>query len=70
MRRQVFIHILIWCCYLFCAQELLADSWYHVRWINDGDTVVLDDGRHVRYIGMNAPEIEHEDQIFGFISFS
>ena len=30
--------------------------------ICDGDTVVLHDGRHVRYIGINAPEIAHKDQ--------
>ena len=28
-----------------------------VRHVIDGDTVVLDDGRHVRLIGINAPEI-------------
>ncbi len=33
-----------------------------VRWVNDGDTIVLADGRHVRYIGINTPEIEHEHQ--------
>lgn len=26
----------------------------------DGDTIVLEDGRHVRYVGINAPEIAHE----------
>jgi len=61
MRRQIFIHIITWCCYLFCTQELLAETWQHVRWVEDGDTVVLGDDRHVRYIGMNAPEIEHQD---------
>ncbi len=39
-----------------------ADTWNTVRWINDGDTVVLDDGRKVRYIGINAPEIAHKDR--------
>jgi len=33
-----------------------------VRWVNDGDTVVLTTGQRVRYIGLNAPEIDHEDQ--------
>ncbi len=28
----------------------------HVRWVIDGDTIVLRDGRHVRYIGINSPE--------------
>jgi micrococcal nuclease len=30
-----------------------------VRWVDDGDTIVLADGRRVRYIGINAPEIAH-----------
>jgi micrococcal nuclease len=62
MRKQVFIFIVGCCCYLIAGQELLAESWHYVKWVEDGDTVVLDDGRHVRYIGMNAPEIEHEDR--------
>jgi micrococcal nuclease len=33
-----------------------------VRWVSDGDTIILSDGRHVRYIGINAPEIDHENQ--------
>ncbi len=56
------IYILIWCCYQFYTQELLAQTWHHVKWVDDGDTIVLHDGRQVRYIGMNAPEIEHEDR--------
>ncbi|MGE0084906.1 MAG: thermonuclease family protein [Desulfococcaceae bacterium] len=28
----------------------------------DGDTVILSDGRHVRYIGINTPEIPKPDQ--------
>ena len=62
MRKQVFICIFIWSCYLFYGQELLADSWYHVKWVVDGDSITLQDGRHVRYIGINTPEIQHKDQ--------
>ncbi len=39
-----------------------AQTWHKVRWVNDGDTIVLDTGQRVRYIGINAPEIDHEDQ--------
>ena len=39
-----------------------AQSWHTVRWVNDGDTVVLTNGQRVRYIGINAPEIDHEKQ--------
>ena len=30
-----------------------------VRWVNDGDTVLLADGRRVRYVGIDTPEIDH-----------
>ena len=30
--------------------------------MNDGDTIVLTNGWRVRYIGINAPEIDHENQ--------
>ena len=33
-----------------------------VRWVADGDTVVLVDGRHVRYPGINCPETAHENR--------
>lgn len=39
-----------------------AADWGLVGWVNDGDTVVLTDGRHVRYIGINAPETGHAGQ--------
>ncbi len=31
-----------------------------IRYVIDGDTAVLRDGRHVRLIGLNAPEIGHD----------
>jgi len=31
---------------------------YKVRWVDDGDTVVLSNGIRVRYIGINAPETD------------
>lgn len=39
-----------------------ADSWVMARWVADGDTIILDDGRHVRYIGIDAPEIAHKNR--------
>ncbi|GAB6905523.1 thermonuclease family protein [Desulfosarcina cetonica] len=32
-----------------------------VKWIADGDTIILQDGRHVRYIGIDTPEIDHQN---------
>jgi len=44
------------------AAESAAQTWHTVKWVNDGDTVVLTTGQRVRYIGLNAPEIDHADQ--------
>jgi endonuclease YncB( thermonuclease family) len=39
-----------------------ADNrFYKVRWVADGDTLILEDGRRVRYLGINAPETAHDD---------
>ena len=45
-----------------CGKPLFAYERYYVKQINDGDTIVLADGRHIRYIGINAPEIAHENK--------
>ncbi len=34
---------------------------YIVQWVNDGDTIKLADGRRIRLIGINTPEIEHKN---------
>ena len=50
------------------AQPCAAES-ARVKYINDGDTILLADGRSVRYLGVNAPEIDHARQTaqpFGF----
>lgn len=39
-----------------------ASAWVQVKWVVDGDTIVLTDGRHVRYIGIDAPEVDHGDR--------
>ena len=53
----------------FHAEGGRAGEWVTVKRVNDGDTVQLTDGRRVRYIGVNAPEINHERNTaepFGF----
>jgi micrococcal nuclease len=37
-----------------------CSGFYEVKWVDDGDTIVLNDGRRLRYIGINAPEVESE----------
>ena len=49
---------------------LLAVSCPHANWsvtvrlkkINDGDTITLENGRLVRFVGINTPEINHRNQ--------
>ena len=51
------------------AEGVNAGQWVTVKRVVDGDTVQLSDGRSVRYIGVNAPEINHERNTaepFGF----
>jgi micrococcal nuclease len=43
-----------------CAEGVNAGQWVTVKRVADGDTVQLADGRSVRYIGVNTPEIQHE----------
>jgi micrococcal nuclease len=54
---------LIFICLLFSLfqQASYADTWHRVKWVVDGDTVVLSNDRKVRYIGINAPEVAHAD---------
>lgn len=46
--------LLIWCPAAPAGEKAV------VKWVIDGDTVVLTDGRKVRYIGINAPEVSHK----------
>ena len=53
--------LLVWLL-LFVCQQASAAEWNQVKWVVDGDTVVLIDGQKVRYIGINTPEVAHDDQ--------
>ena len=44
------------------AASSYGSEWVATKWVADGDTVVLQDGRHVRYIGIDAPEVDHHGQ--------
>ena len=34
---------------------------FQVKWVADGDTVLLKDGRWIRYLGINTPEVATKD---------
>ena len=38
-------------------------NFYSVKTVYDGDTVVLEDGRKIRLLGVNTPEVQHKDKI-------
>ncbi|MGD8797107.1 MAG: thermonuclease family protein [Desulfobacterales bacterium] len=40
-----------------------ADTDYQVKWVVDGDTILLTEGAKVRYIGINSPELPREDHV-------
>jgi len=48
--------------FLLTAGYSSAQTWYTVKWVNDGDTIVLTNGWRLRYIGIDAPEIDHQHQ--------
>ncbi len=46
----------------FSAHAFGTGEWAYVKYVIDGDTIVLQDSRKVRYVGINAPETAHRDQ--------
>jgi len=61
MKRHILGILFLALCVSFPGLNGYADNWTHIRWVDDGDTIVLRDGRRVRYIGINTPEIAHAD---------
>jgi micrococcal nuclease len=59
-----FSHILVILCLMVpWPMDALGDGTIgKVRWVFDGDTVVLTDGRTIRYIGIDAPEMDRDGE--------
>jgi endonuclease YncB( thermonuclease family) len=55
-RRWVLFWVL--CSYLVLPGVVTADERVRVNRVYDGDTIVLEDGRKVRYLGINSPEFQ------------
>jgi micrococcal nuclease len=62
MKKTCFILYMLFLTFIVLVCLSGAQEEVKVKWVIDGDTIVLTDGRHVRYIGINTPEIEHEHQ--------
>jgi micrococcal nuclease len=58
-KRLILICLLV----LMVGNACSADTDYRVKWVSDGDTIVLSEGSKVRYIGINAPELPREGHI-------
>jgi micrococcal nuclease len=66
--KRIFRVVLFIIVTLVCVFQASADEFISVRRVYDGDTIELENGMHVRYIGINAPEIAHQDkrgELFG-----
>ena len=62
IRKYIFyLSITLLSIFLFVKPSLTLE-WFYVKWVHDGDTISLTDGRHIRYIGINAPEIDHDNK--------
>jgi micrococcal nuclease len=60
--EQIFrVMLFIWAT-LACVSLASSDAFISVRRVYDGDTIELENGMHIRYIGINAPEIAHQDK--------
>lgn len=53
-KKAIFFVVLVAVCLL-----LTAAGYQKVRFVFDGDTILLDNKSKVRYLGINAPEIDH-----------
>ncbi len=50
-----------------CAQHG-AVRLFHVKYVYDGDTILIDNNEKVRYLGIDAPEIGHHGEISEFMA--
>jgi len=53
---------------LFIAFLTLSATKSYVKKVYDGDTVVLSTGEQVRYLGVDAPEIDHQGGMSDFMA--
>jgi micrococcal nuclease len=56
---------------LFFPTSSCPEEWVRAKWVADGDTIVLENGDIIRYIGIDAPEIDHKTNVaepYGFVS--
>ncbi len=47
--------------FLNIFNKIKTPEYYQVKEVIDGDTIILENGHQVRYLGIDAPEISHEN---------
>lgn len=73
IRLLSYIFALSTYCLIFTASGLCGELEGKVAIVVDGDTIQLADGRVIRYIGIDAPEIDHlthQAEAFGYASLA
>ncbi len=61
-QNTLYLVVITWLLTTWLTALAMADEVAEVKHVIDGDTIILMDGRHVRYQGIDAPEIAHDDQ--------
>jgi hypothetical protein len=61
--EKIFFLSWIILCFLVIPINSYAEEWVKAKWVADGDTIVLVNGDLIRYIGIDAPEIDHKTNI-------
>lgn len=62
LKNPFYAIVIAWLLTAWLVTLAMADEVAEVKYVLDGDTIILMDGRHVRYQGIDAPEIAHDDQ--------
>ena len=61
-RKAVVLALIVFACTFSATAVNGAERRGRVRWVADGDTIVLTDGERVRYAAINAPEVAHNGE--------
>lgn len=61
MKNFKIINLILFVSLFFgCANSSKDNVFYYVRSVVDGDTIILSNNKHLRYIGINSPELREK----------
>ena len=55
---------------VFLSIAYAEPSFYSVKYVYDGDTILIDNGEKVRYLGIDAPEMGHKGGVNEFMALT